>query len=378
MRRGDAANTMKWIWRALALLALIALALIACELATALRPTRPVGFQALSVPDPGAPPLTVAVWYPTQGAPRPMLLGLIVQFVARNAPIAGARLPLIVISHGNGGGPGSHTDTALALAQAGFIVAAPMHTGDNYSDQSSVGGPQWLLDRSRHIPRLIDYLLARWTGRDRIDASRIGIFGFSAGAFTALTTIGGEPDVARIASHCAQTPELACQLWKPGSVPLPAPGAFAHDDRVRAAVIAAPGYGFTFVPDGLSKVAVPVQLWSGELDTNVPTASNAAVVYRALGSGAELHVVPGAGHFSFLVPCGLIGPPLLCRDRAGFDRAAFHRSFNAQVVAFFQGKLSRPRAESPGPPQVTSFRRRAREQSGDAGAREDMIFAGCM
>jgi len=329
----------KWIVGALALVGVVVVAAIAYQLATGLRPTRPVGFQLVQVPDRSGLPLTVAVWYPTEAGARPSLLGLTVQFVASDAPVAGTSLPLVVISHGNGGGPGSHVDTALALASAGFVVAAPMHTGDNYADQSAVGTPDWLVSRSRHIPAVIDYLVNAWPDRARIDASRIGMFGLSAGAFTALTTVGGTPDLARIAEHCAKTPEFACQLWTPGSAAIPAPESFAHDARVKAAVIAAPGYGFTFVPNGLSNVTVPVQIWSGAADISVPTASNAVPVQAALGSRAELRVVPGAGHFSFLVPCGLIGPPLLCRDAEGFDRKAFHRSFNEEMVRFFRAKL---------------------------------------
>jgi predicted dienelactone hydrolase len=313
------------------------LALVVYALATGLRPARPVGFQVVGVPDPGHAPLAVALWYPTDAAARPMLLGMAVQYVARDAPVAGSRLPLVVISHGNGGGPGSHVDTALALAAAGFVVAAPVHTGDNHADQSAVGTARWLVDRSRHIPLVIDRLLAAWPGHAHIDAARIGVFGFSAGGFTALTTIGGTPDLARLAQHCARTPEFACRLWQ--AQDLPAATAFAHDARVKAAVVVAPGYGFAFVPDGLAAVGVPVQLWSGGKDVNVPTATNAQPVHAALGDKAELNVVPGAGHFAFLAPCGLIGPPALCRDETGFDRKAFHRAFDARVVAFFRARL---------------------------------------
>jgi predicted dienelactone hydrolase len=58
------------------------------------------------------------------------------QVVAAGAPIVGEHLPLIVMSHGNGGFFGGHADTAQALAQAGFVVAALTHPGDNYKDQS--------------------------------------------------------------------------------------------------------------------------------------------------------------------------------------------------------------------------------------------------
>ena len=67
-----------------------------------------------------------------------------------------------------------------------------------------------------------------------------------------------------------------------------------------------------------------------------------ARTYDGLPIKPEYHVVPNAGHFAFLAPCsaGLKSiAPDICRDPAGFDRAAFHREFNAAVVAFFKAKL---------------------------------------
>jgi predicted dienelactone hydrolase len=56
----------------------------------------------------------------------------------------------------------------------------------------------------------------------------------------------------------------------------------------------------------------------------------------------EIHVVP-AGHFSFLAPCTAelaAAIPRICTDTpAGFDRAAFHREFNAAVVTYFREQL---------------------------------------
>jgi predicted dienelactone hydrolase len=45
------------------------------------------------------------------------------------------------------GSVGSHTDTALALASAGFVVAAVQHTEDETIDTRYVGMPRWLADR---------------------------------------------------------------------------------------------------------------------------------------------------------------------------------------------------------------------------------------
>jgi hypothetical protein len=68
-------------------------------------------------------------------------------------------------------------------------------------------------------------------------------------------------------------PELACRLRKPGPALLSGPRSFAHDPKIKAAVIAAPGFGFSFAPDGLCELTTPVQLWSGEADIDVPYAT---------------------------------------------------------------------------------------------------------
>ena len=142
-----------------------------------------VAFARLEIPDGAGPAIEAGVWTP--GAD------------------GGARRPLIVISHGNGGDFRSHEATARALAQAGFVVAALTHTGDNWRDQSRATD---VAQRPRQLRVLIDYLLSDWTGRTAIDADRIGAFGFSAGGFTVLTAAGGEPDLGRIGDHCIAHP----------------------------------------------------------------------------------------------------------------------------------------------------------------------------
>jgi predicted dienelactone hydrolase len=50
---------------------------------------------------------------------------------------------------------------------------------------------------------LIDYMLASWQHHEALDPFRVGMFGFSAGGFTALVAIGGTPDMSTVAPHCA-------------------------------------------------------------------------------------------------------------------------------------------------------------------------------
>ena len=189
-------------------------------------------------------------------------------------------------------------------------------------------------------------MLRNWQGRDRVNPERIGAFGFSAGGFTVLTAVGAA-DLRIIAKHCAESPEFVCDVLSNAKSPLLNPetpnmrDVFVHDLRVKAAVVVAPGLGFTMTPDGLAAVRVPVQLWSGDNDKTVPYATNAKLVHEALGSRVEFHAVPGAGHLS-LTPCGILKPPGMCSDPEHFDRKAFHSNMNASVVAFFEKNMKNP------------------------------------
>jgi predicted dienelactone hydrolase len=299
-----------------------------------------VGFSKLSVADPGHPPLEVGVWYPTTATPHPDQVGLYPQTLAPDGPVAGQHLPLVVMSHGHGGEFAGHSDTALALAEAGFVVAAPTHTGDNYRDDSAALDVQ---ARTRHLHEVIDYMVTQWAGH-AVDPSRIGAFGFSAGGFTVLAAAGGIPDMALFAPHCAAHPALYdCALT--GSHQQPAtPSALVHDGRIRAVVAAAPALGFAFAPAGLRDVTMPVQLWRAEDDQILPSPFYVEPVAAALPHTPDLHVVANAGHFDFLAPCppALADmAPVICTSRPGFDRAALHRDFDAAVVAFFERSLTK-------------------------------------
>jgi predicted dienelactone hydrolase len=299
------------------------------------------GFQQGLAADPDGKPLVVGVWYPSQAAGKPVSLGPTTMTVAFNAPLNGKALPMVVISHGTGGSFLGHFDTAIALADAGFVVVAMNHTGDNYADQSrSVD----IMDRPRQVSRVIDHMLSTWEGHTAIDPARIGMFGFSAGGFTTLASIGGIADFATIGPMCQQYPQdFACQLLAKSRSQVAVPtAAAANDTRIKAAVVAAPALGFTFSPDGLKNVKVPVQLWRAENDVVVPHPRYAEAVRLAMPEAPEYHVVPNAGHFDFLAPCGdalASMAPVICAGSPGFDRPAFHVAFNASVVRFFKNTL---------------------------------------
>jgi predicted dienelactone hydrolase len=303
-----------------------------------------VGYQHLTMPDPAGAPVEVGVWYPTKATSAPQALQLFQQTVAENAPVAGSALPLVVMSHGTGGGFAGHYDTALALARAGYVVAALTHTGDNFRDQSQAVN---IPNRPRQLKLLIDWMLTGWSGHAAIDPNRIGAFGFSAGGFTVLAAAGGEPDFATVRPHCDAHPDLFdCGLIKrfPGAATAMEQmhPTWVHDARIKAVVSAAPAMGFAFGKAGLANVHVPVQLWAAEFDHILPPAEYAEKVRADLPAPPEFHRVANADHYDFLAPCSdamRSQTKDICDSRPGFDRIAFHTTFDREVLAFFDRTL---------------------------------------
>jgi predicted dienelactone hydrolase len=313
----------------------------AIEPSAALARSSAVGFEQVRISNGSEPPLTAAVWYPTSATPNDQPIENDRQFVAPNGPIKGHGLPLVVLSHGGGGSFAGHYDTALALARAGFVVAAVSHAGDSFDDQSKV---LKLWRRPAQLSRLIDFMLADWHGHQAIDTRRIGAFGFSNGGFTVLVEAGGVPDLMKIDAYCASNPghDLCVALGQAGiqsvSAIMPPPDVWQRDRRVRAIAAAAPAFGFTFDRAGLASIDIPVLLWRAAEDRHQPNPWYEESLRAALPRPALYHVEPNAGHYAFLPPCNdrlRAIAPSVCLDAPGFDRAAFHRRLNGELVRFF-------------------------------------------
>ena len=310
-------------------------------------PARAVGFQYLSVPDGPAPSIDIGIWYPSEDAVVATTLGLLPQTVAVDGAVNGHGLPLVVISHGSGGWFGDYPDSAAALAEAGFVVVAPTHRGDNFKDNGR-NGLAVMIDRPRQIRRVLDYMTQVWAGHERINPQKIGFFGFSAGGTTGLILLGATPDWSLFAPHCAAEPDepvchegVATALSRPKAASLPQE-TWQRDVRIKAAVLASPGFSFAFGPQSLGRIEAPLQLWGAAGDRVVPFASNVAYLQRYLPPTVNVHDVADAGHYAFLPPCSddqRAKHPDICTDSAAFDRQAFRKSFNQALVAFFHVHL---------------------------------------
>ncbi len=299
------------------------------------------GLKSITIPAQGAEPeLSAVIWTPCAEPGGTIAMGNFELAGRRNCPVAGNALPLVLISHGDSGSSISHHDTASALADAGFVVVAVLHPGNNFSDNSRQTELSIFESRPRDISRVLDFMTQSWPEHSQLDPSRTGVFGFSRGGYTALALIGAVPDKTAsnnrfcapwwsfVLGHCRQLDDEAVQI-KP-----------VADARIKAAVVVDPLN--LFGNNSYQAVQVPVQLWASELGGDGVELAHIGAVKSGLPQAPDFQLAKGAGHFVYLSPCSAAlasEVPDICVDPAGIDRLAFHQQFNTQVISFFREKL---------------------------------------
>jgi dienelactone hydrolase len=257
-----------------------------------------------------------------------------------------------------------HRDTAIALAETGFIAAAPLHPRNNFRDD--IGDDQRIVldGRPRQFSAVIDALLEEPAWSDRIDSETIAAFGHSAGGYTVLAALGAEPEFSRILDHCERHAEEDpyCSIVglsdvaarKARAMDYAGPPQSYYDGRLCAAVIADP----LAVPfsDATLRALPPAKLLflRPEVENVVKAEFHVSRVVHLLTQrddfpDPQVILLPKAHHFSFIAPISeslgkrLAGPE-------GFDRAAFHEEMicrtalheemNRTIVTFFRQAFS--------------------------------------
>ena len=298
-----------------------------------------VGVLETEIASPGDPldaerHLPCEVWYPAaegevarDDASHP--LGLTHQATHGLAPHS-APCPLIAFSHGNSGLRQQSTFLTTHLASWGFVVAAPDHLGNTFSEMIELpdekarrevhlrARAQRPSDLSAVIRTIVD------EGHERhalpgVRQDSIGVLGHSYGAWTTLKMAAIDP---RIASLCCLAPVsevfVGRRAFEAGELPLP--------ESVASLVIAA-------------KDDVLV-----DFDTSI------LPLFERLGPSAELEVLDRADHFHFCDGLELLHKMHENTPRSGLPRPPrplaelrsqgdTHTWLNERVTRFYRGTL---------------------------------------
>ncbi len=356
------------------LLSLAPAALMTSAAASEARP-QPVGLERAHFEDAsrrnwsdsGSRPLETLIWYPAVAGTQEVDWEIEIFKAGRNAkgaPMSASppKLPLIVLSHGTGGAAMGLAWLGETLAANGYIVAAVNHHGNTGAEPTpKLQATLIWWDRPQDLSVLIDRLLADPKWGTRIDASRIGVAGFSIGGYTALASVGARLSCAKWQKFCTDaTTAPSCKL--PPGVSSQFPDgeaerlitqdsrvlkALAHmdddyrDPRIKAAVAIAPAVGVAMRPDSLAAITAPVHIVVGSADDQAAPGTNAQPIAKAIPN-AKLDMLPKVTHYSFLPSCNERGKQYvktICTDPVGVDRDALHQQVGARALEFFTQAL---------------------------------------
>lgn len=274
--------------------------------------------------------------YPTTATSSPTTFGPVTLDVAVDAPPSPGRRRLVVLSHGTGGSALTDHTLARALVQEGFVVAQPLHRGDNFRDTRDAGLKAFER-RPREVTTLLDVLSAdpQWGAHLALD--RVGVHGMSAGGVTGLSLAGAVWRALNLIQHClehgeddvgfclqgATTPDQrAARLASFGSVrgvpeaylpptltawhggQTPSAGVASDprpDPRIAAVTLAVP-VAAIFSADSLAGIRIPVGLVSAGRDQVLLPRFHSQHVLAHCKTCTWLMDLPGAGHFDVLSP----------------------------------------------------------------------------
>ncbi|MBB6498517.1 alpha/beta hydrolase family protein [Pedobacter cryoconitis] len=260
-------------------------------------------------------PVITEVWYPTDAdvskASTPPEYPFMRMPTIRNAPVPPRKFPLIMLSHGTGGGRLTMEWLVDILVQKGFIVAAVDHWGNTFDHKEAIDFvTPW--ERALDISFALTQLLDSKEFGGAIDKERIGATGFSIGGYTVLALAGGKLNLDAL-NHFVETPAGAKEIAIPEfpnlkeMVNKDEVRASFHkspdlkDKRIKAFFAICPAIGQGFVSEKqFEHVHDPIYIVGAQSDSIAPVKTN-AMHYHKLIKGSKLLIIPGmTGHYVFL------------------------------------------------------------------------------
>jgi len=218
----------------------------------------------------------VAVWYPTEdltGEPATYLLGIDQDaFVDASLapPLYDGRYPVMVYSHGSQGWAGTSNDLSRWFASHGWVVVAPQHYGNTFTDNSRAGTAAHYLERPGDVSAALD-LLEALPGSDPLaglaSTDRVLLTGHSRGAYSVWSVAGATYDATAVASAC-DTPDFDAPCTDAEEAAFL---AGLGDERIAASIPMAGGIRRQFFgPTGHRGVSHPVLWMTGSEDEGTP------------------------------------------------------------------------------------------------------------
>lgn len=217
----------------------------------------------------------------------------------------GARMPVVVYSHGFAGTRLQSRFLCSHLASHGYLVAAPDHAGNTFMDLNLFKAH----DSARHRPHDLRVVLDKLETESRepesplfgrLDCRRAAAVGHSFGGYTALAAVGAWLDLRA---------KKAKGDLKPSD-----PDYMEFDDpRFVAAVAHASVMSPFLTADSLRPVVKPVLILGGSRDAQVSPKLHQRPVFENVSGVRYLGVIDGATHFNFMDDDIIKSAPIVVR-----------------------------------------------------------------
>ncbi|MGZ4438855.1 MAG: alpha/beta hydrolase family protein [Gaiellaceae bacterium] len=216
-------------------------------------------------------------------------------------PAGEAAARVVLVSHGTGGSAWQMTWLAEPLAEAGFLVAAVDHHGNNFADGYVPQGFAFWWERALDLSFVLDAL------SNEYEVSSAGAAGFSLGGYTVAALAGARVDAELYRrlrdgdlelAPPPEFPDLAEHLQEHvrGDTYVAA-GASYRDPRICAAFVVCPALAGILDPASLAAIDLPFAVRWARADELAPDAHRyAELIPDADGSCAGDQV----GHYDFL------------------------------------------------------------------------------
>jgi predicted dienelactone hydrolase len=302
-------------------------------------------------------PLTTEVWYPTTDTVEAHHTGF-APFVrmktVKDGKIGDKKYPLIMISHGTGGGRLTLEWLADILVKNGFIVAAVDHWGNTYNNKIAINFvTPW--ERPQDISFVLSGLLKDLKFGPQIDQNRIGAAGFSIGGYTIIALAGGKIDFEAIKNYTntpggkkeINIPEFPglINIFKTGEVDesFKRSPKLLKDNRIKAFFAICPAVGQGFISKSQFKdIDKPLYIIDVESDSITPYKTNALHYHQLIPASGYLLIKGKAGHYVFLGEAAdpvKKQAPVYFADDPTVDRHLIHEQAGNLAVSFFKEKL---------------------------------------
>jgi len=285
--------------------------------------------------------LPTEIWYPASGghlesddAPHP--LGMPHRATSDAKPLD-SPCPLVAFSHGNSGLRQQSTFLMTHLASWGFVVVAPDHVGNTFSEMLALPDEEarrethlrMRAQRPHDIHAAIRALLDAGHAGDvlpPLDAARLGLLGHSFGGWTAFKMPALESRVRAVCGLApASEPFVGRKAFLAGELPLP--------DHAQSLILAA------------------------EDDVLVDLESSIRPLSERLGERSKLEIIDRADHFHFCDGIRLLHTMHENNPRENQPRptrplqelreeADMHALVGERVTRFFAESLAGPRTAS--------------------------------